>query len=83
MQTPQYKIDGKIATADLNNRWFADLIDFSAAPSEDTGKDVGLRPAASGERYIRVVQDVFSRFLCTAALPNKKPETVAAGFRKS
>ena len=82
MQAPQYKFDGKIAAADLNSRWFADLIDFSAAPSEDTGKDVGLRPTASGEKYILVVQDVFSRFLYTEALPNKKPETVAAGFRK-
>ena len=71
VQQPRYKFDGKIATADLNNRWFADLIDFSAAPSEDTGKDVGLRPTASGEKYILVVQDVFSRFLYTEALPNK------------
>ena len=82
VQAPRYKFDGKIAAADLNSRWFADLIDFSAAPSDDTGKDVGLRPTASGEKYILVVQDVFSRFLYTEALPNKKPETVAAGFRK-
>ena len=71
VQAPRYKFDGKIATADLNSRWFADLIDFSAAPSDDTGKDVGLRPTASGEKYILVVQDVFSRFLYTEALPNK------------
>ena len=49
VQAPRYKFDGKIAAADLNSRWFADLIDVSAAPSEDTGKDVGLRPTASGE----------------------------------
>ena len=71
VQAQRYKFDGKIAAADLNSRWFADLIDFSAAPSEDTGKDVGLRPTASGEKYILVVQDVFSRFLYTEALPNK------------
>ena len=71
VQAPRYKFDGKIAAADLNSRWFADLIDFSAAPSDDTGKDVGLRPTASGEKYILVVQDVFSRFLYTEALPNK------------
>ena len=71
VQAPRYNIDGKIAAADLNSRWFADLIDFSAAPSEDTGTDVGLRPTASGEKYILVVQDVFNRFLYTEALPNK------------
>ena len=71
VQAPRYKFDGKIAAADLNSRWFADLIDFSAAPSDDTGKDVGLRPTASGEKYILVVQDVFSLFLYTEALPNK------------
>merc|ERR1712155_163237 len=60
VQAPTYKFDGKIASSDLNSRWFADLIDFTAAPSADTGKDVGLRPTASGGRYILVVQDVFS-----------------------
>ena len=71
VQAPRYKVDGEIAAADLNSRWFADLIDFSAAPSDDTGKDVGFRPTASGEKYILVVQDVFSRFLYTEAFPNK------------
>ena len=49
VQAPTYKFEGKIASSDLNSRWFADLIDFTAAPSADTGKDVGLRPTASGE----------------------------------
>ena len=52
IQAPPYKFNGKIAASDLNNRWFADLIDFSAAPSEDTGKDVGLRPTASTENTV-------------------------------
>ena len=82
VQYPRYKFDGKMAAADLNSRWFADLIDFSAAPSEDTGQDVGLRPTESGERYVLCVQDVFSRLLYTQALPNKQPETVAVAFRK-
>ena len=64
VQAPRYKFDGKMAAADLNSRWFADLIDFSAAPSEGTGKDVGLRPTAGGDTYILVVHNVFSRF-CT------------------
>ena len=28
VQAPRYKFDGKIAAADLNSRWFADLIGF-------------------------------------------------------
>lgn len=82
VQAPTYKFEGKIASSDLNSRWFADLIDFTAAPSADTGKDVGLRPTASGEKYILVVQDVFSRFLYAEALLDKRPATVAAAFQK-
>ena len=82
VQAPRYKFDGKIAASDLNSRWFADLIDFTAAPSEGTGNDVGLRPTASGEKYILVVQDVFSRFLYAEALLDKRPATVAAAFQK-
>ena len=82
VQAPTYKFEGKIASSDLNSRWFADLVDFSAAPSADTGKDVGLRPTASGEKYILVVQDVFSRFLYAEALLDKRPATVAAAFQK-
>ena len=82
IQAPRYKFDGKIDASDLNSRWFADLVDFTAAPSEDTGKDVGLRPTASNEQYILVVQDVFSRFVWTEALLNKRPQTVAAAFQK-
>ena len=80
-QAPRYKFDGKIAATDLNSLWFADLIDFTAAPSEDTGKDLGLRPTASGDKYILVVQDVFSRFLYTEALLDKRPQTVASAFQ--
>ena len=58
------------------------MIDFSSAPSEGTGKDVGLRPTASGERYILVVQDVFSRKIWTEAIIDKRPSTVAAAFQK-
>ena len=82
VQAPRYKFDGKIAASRLHSRWFADLIDFSAAPSAGTGKDVGLRPTESGDKYILVVQDVFSRKVWTEALINKRPATVAAAFRK-
>ena len=49
VQSPHYKFNGKIAASRLHSRWFADLIDFSAAPSASAGKDVGLRPTESGE----------------------------------
>ena len=82
VQAPRYNFDGKIAASRLHSRWFADLIDFSAAPSAGTGKDVGLRPAASGEKYILVVQYVFSRKIWTEALINKRPATAVAAFKK-
>ena len=78
---PRYKFNGKIAASRLHSRWFADVIDFSAAPSASAGKDVGLRPTESGERYILVVQDVFSRKIWTEALINKRPATAAAAFK--
>ena len=82
VQAPRYKFNGKIAASRLHSRWFADLIDFSAAPSASAGKDVGLRPTESGEKYILVVQDVFSRKIWTEALINKRPATAAAAFKK-
>ena len=67
VQAPAYKFDGKIAARCIHDRWFRDLIDFIAAPS-DKGKRTGLGETKEGEVYILVVQDVFSRFLWTAAL---------------
>ena len=81
VQAPPYKFQGKIAAHELNDRWFADLIDFAAAPS-DGGKKTELTPTRDGEKYVLVVQDVFSRKLFTRALTNKRPETVAASFRE-
>ena len=80
VQAPTYRYTGKIASQKLHDRWFADLIDFTAAPAEGTGKRVGLDPTKDGEKYILVVQDVFSRFLWARALTNKRPETVRAAF---
>ena len=81
VQAPRYKFDGKIAASDLKNRWFADLIDFTAAPSDGRRKTV-LRPTKDNESYVLVVQDVTSRFLWTEALVNKNPQTVAEAFEK-
>jgi len=79
VQAPAYKFDGKIAAHGINDRWFCDLIDFTAAPS-DRGKRTGLGETKEGEVYILVVQDVFSRFLWSEALTSKRPEIVAKAF---
>ena len=79
VQAPAYKFDGKIAAHGINDRWFCDLIDFTAAPS-DRGKRTGLEETKEGEVYILVVQDVFSRFLWTEALTSKRPDIVAKAF---
>ena len=60
VQAPRYALTGKIAAKTLNARLFADLIDFTAAPS-DRGKSVGLKIGDDGEKYILVVQRVFDR----------------------
>ena len=79
VQAPAYKFDGKIAAHGINDRWFCDLVDFTAAPS-DRGKRTGLVETKEGEVYILVVQDVFSRFLWTEALTSKQPGVVAKAF---
>ena len=79
VQAPTYKFDGKIAAHGMHDRWFCDLIDFTAAPS-DRGKRTGLGQTKDGEIYILVVQDVFSRFLWTEALESKSPQIVASAF---
>ena len=69
VQAPRYTFGGKIAATDINSRWCVDLIDFTQSPS------------TAGEKYIRVAQDVFSRFLYTEALVDKSPRTVIAAFK--
>ena len=81
VQAPTYKFDGKIASHGMHDRWFADLIDFTAAPS-DRGKRTGLSETEDGEQFILVVQDVFSRFLWTEALVSKRPQVVLEAFEK-
>ena len=79
VQAPAYKFDGTIAAHCINDRFFCDLIDFSAAPS-DWGKRIVLRETKEGEVYILVVQDVFSSCLWKEALTSKRPEIVAKAF---
>ncbi len=79
VQAAPYRYNGKIAASDLDVRWFMDLIDFTAAPSDGGRKLSGLSTSA-GNKYILVVQDVFSRKIWAEALADKRPSTVAEGL---
>ena len=79
VQAPVPLLTGKIAARAVNDVWFADLIDLTAAPS--VGMKVALEPTDEGEKYILVVQDVFSRRIFARPLKNKRPPTVLAAFR--
>ena len=81
VQGPTYKFNGKIAATDLDDRWFIDLIDFTASPSDGGKKIQILASTSTSKKYILVAQDVFSRKIWAEALPDKKPQTVAEGFR--
>ena len=68
VQAPVKSYNGRIVAKHKDSKWFADLIDFTASPSE------------SGDKYILCCQDVFSRYLWTRAMKDKKPKTVAKAF---
>ena len=70
---------GRLHQLAYGDKWFVDIMDSTAAPS-DGGKKTSLRKTSDGESYILVVQDVFSRFLWTDALTDKRPETVSKAF---
>ena len=59
---------GKILAYRPNERWAADLIDFTASPDGDF-------------RHVLVVQDLFTRKLYTAPLKKNDPEEVLRAFR--
>lgn len=84
VQAPGYKFTGKIASSHLDSRWFADLIDFSAAPSDGGRRVKALEEATKpkGKKYILVVQDVFSRMIWAEALEDKRGQTVLAAFKR-
>ena len=65
----QYK--GKIVATDINERWAADLIDYTSNPSPK-----------SGDKYILVAQDIFTRKLYARALLKNDPRTVATAFKE-
>lgn len=75
VQAPAPLPEGKIASDGPNDLWFADLVDLTQAPSAD-----GKLPKAA-EKYVLLVQDVFSRFLWGRALKTKQPKEVARAFQ--
>jgi hypothetical protein len=67
---PQY--DGKVVASKLNERWAADLIDYTATPSTGAAKNP--------YKYILLAQDIYSRKLYGVALRGKTQATVTQAF---
>ena len=70
------KYNGKIVGTRINDRWAADLIDYTTKPSR--GKDDP--PSQEPYQYILIVQDVFSRKLWAVSMRVKTPEFVQQAF---
>ena len=68
------RLTGKVASHYMGYEFMADLIDWTTAPSGTNKK--------KGERYILIVQDVFSRFIWAEALVSKKPDEVLEAFKR-
>ena len=68
------KYNGKIVATRINDRWAADLIDYTAKPS--LGNDDSKDPY----QYVLIVQDVFSRKLWAVSLRIKTTEVVQQAF---
>ena len=65
--------EGKIPAVEINDRWAADLIDYTAKPS----------PSKNGGdpfQYILIVQDIFSRKIFVHALRSKTAEVCEQAF---
>ena len=62
------RLEGKAFTRGPRAEWKVDLIEFA-------------RPSATGNRFILVRQDPFSRDIDCVALPDKRAETTAEGLR--
>ena len=70
------KYNGKIVGTRINDRWAADLIDYTTKPSR--GKDDP--PSQEPYQYILIVQDVFSRKVWAVSMRVKTPEFVQQAF---
>ena len=70
------KYNGKIVGTRINDRWAADLIDYTTKPSR--GNDDP--PSQEPYQYILIVQDVFSRKLWAVSMRVKTPEFAQQAF---
>ena len=68
---------GKFVALGLNDRWMADLADFTAQPSIS-----GTGDPNHPFQYALVVENVFSRELYARALQTKDPVTVLQAFKE-
>ena len=69
-------LKGKVASHYQHYEWQADLIVWTTAPSSSANK------MSEPEKYILVVQDVFSRKLWAEAMVTKQPDEVLRAFKK-
>jgi hypothetical protein len=69
---PRQQYKGKSVADNLDDRWAADLISFTAQPAK-----------ANTQTYTHIlcVQDIFSRKIWTRALPNATTKEVSAAFK--
>ena len=71
VQQAALPLTGKVASHYENYEWQADLIDWTTASSN-----------IKGERFILVVQDVFSRKIWAEAMMTKQPAEVQRAFKR-
>ena len=75
---PRPKYPGKIVATKINDRWAADLVDYTARPSEES-KTSSISPY----QYVLIVQDIFSRKLWAVAMRVKDTQTVRDAFGRT
>ena len=85
-------LNGKVASHYQNYEWQADLIDWTTAPSTEAETPLGRstrrnqkgpeRKKKEPEKFILVVQDVFSRNIWADALVTKQPDEVLRAFKR-
>ena len=68
LMAPRQRYDGRIASSDINERWAADLIDFTARPSGQY-------------THILIVQDIFSRRIFARPLTGTTSREVSEAFQ--
>ena len=69
------KYNGKIVATKINDRWAADLIDYTARPSESKAN-----ASSQPYQYVLIVQDIFSRKIWAVSLRMKTTEVVQQAF---